>query len=84
MPMSCPSCGRALAAGARCVYCAHGTTVKKREELVIPEGTTKSPGRRSFGFPWKTILVLLLLGGLATAVYRNPEWQAKFRELIRF
>jgi hypothetical protein len=81
--MNCPSCGRALASGAKCVYCAQGTQFKRREELVVPKGTTKAP-RRSFAMPWKTILVLLLLGGIATAVYHNPDWQAKFRELIKF
>jgi hypothetical protein len=83
MPMSCPSCGRALASGAKCIYCAQGTTFKRKEELAIPKGTTKAPSR-GFSFPWKTILVLLLLGGGAFAVWHNPDWQAKFRELIKF
>jgi hypothetical protein len=83
MAMSCPSCGRPLASGAKCVYCGQGTQFKRQEQLAIPKGTTKAP-KRSFGFPWKTILVLLVLGGLAMTVARNPEWLAKFRELIKF
>ena len=83
MPMSCPSCGRALATGAKCIYCAQGTQVKRKEQLVVPKGSTKPP-KKSFGIPWKTILVLLVLGGIAYAVHSNPEWQAKFKELIRF
>lgn len=83
MPMNCPSCGRPLASGARCVYCAQGTQFKKKEQLVVPQGTTKAPGK-SFAMPWKTLFVLLILGGIAAAVYRNPEWMAKFKELIKF
>jgi hypothetical protein len=83
MPMSRPSCGRALATGAKCIYCAGGTQFKKKEQLVVPKGSTKPP-KKSFFFPWKTILVLALLGGGAYAVYHNPEWMAKIRELIKF
>lgn len=84
MPASCPSCGRALATGAKCVYCAGGgTAFKKKEQLVVPKGTTKAP-KRGFAVPWKTIFVLLLIGGAAYAVYSNPEWMAKFKELIKF
>ena len=83
--MNCPSCGRALATGAKCIYCAQGTQVRKQYQLEvpIPKGTTK-PTKKAFSVPWKTILVLFLLGGLSIAVYKNPEWQAKFRELIKF
>lgn len=81
--MNCPSCGRTLAQGAKCVYCAQGTQIKRQPQLAVPKGSTKAP-TKSFGFPWKTILVLLLLGGIATAVYKNPEWQSKVRELIKF
>lgn len=83
MPMNCPSCGRALASGAKCIYCAQGTAVKKKEQLAIPKGTTRPP-KRSFAVPWKTLFILLLIGGVAYAVSRNPEWSAKFRELIKF
>ncbi|HZE97782.1 MAG TPA: hypothetical protein VE981_12205 [Planctomycetota bacterium] len=83
MPTACPSCGRALAAGAKCVYCGQGTQFKKREQLAIPQGTTKPP-KKALAVPWKTILVILVLGGIAAAVWHNPEWQAKFRELIKF
>ena len=83
MPMTCPSCGRALAQGAKCVYCGQGTQFKRKETLNVPPGSTKPP-RKAFSVPWKTILVLLLLGGLAAGVYKNPEWMAKVRELIKF
>jgi len=83
MPMNCPSCGRALAAGAKCIYCAQGTPPKRREELAVPKGATKAPGR-TFAVPWKTVLVLLILGGAAAAVYHHPEWQAQIREWIKF
>jgi len=81
--MTCPSCGRALAQGAKCVYCGQGTQFRKPQQLAVPKGATKPP-KKGFGVPWKTILVLLILGGLAMAVYRNPEWQSKIRELIKF
>ena len=84
MPMNCPSCGRALATGAKCIYCAQGTAVvKKKEVLAVPKGTTK-PTKKSFSMPWKTLFVLILIGGAAYAVWHNPEWSAKFRELIKF
>ncbi|HEV3029675.1 MAG TPA: hypothetical protein VG457_19005 [Planctomycetota bacterium] len=83
MAMTCPSCGRPLASGAKCVYCGQGSQFKRKEQLVIPQGTTK-PTKKSFGIPWKTLLVLLILGGVAMAVARNPEWLEKFRELIKF
>jgi hypothetical protein len=83
MPMNCPSCGRALAQGAKCVYCGQGTQFRRQEQLVIPKGATKPP-KKAFSVPWKTILVLLLLGGIVTAVYKNPEWRSKFHELIKF
>jgi hypothetical protein len=83
MAMTCNSCGRPLASGAKCVYCGGGTQFKRKEQLAVPRGTTKAPSK-SFGIPLKTILVLLILGGIATAVYKNPEWLTKFRELIKF
>ena len=83
MPMTCPSCGRALASGAKCVYCGQGTQFKRKEQLVVPKGSTKAP-KKSFSFPWKTALVLLILGGIGYAVYHNPEWMAKLKELIKF
>lgn len=81
--MTCSSCGRPLASGAKCVYCGRGTEVKRREQLVVPEGSTKAP-KRGFRLPWKTILVLLVLGGAAAAFVLHPELQAKLREMIRF
>jgi hypothetical protein len=83
MPMNCPACGRPLASGAKCVYCAGGTQFKRKEQLVVPQGTTKAP-KKAFAMPWKTIFVLLLIGGIAFAVWHNPEWSAKFKELIKF
>lgn len=84
MPMNCPSCGRALASGAKCVYCAQGgTAYKKREQLNIPQGTTKAP-KKAFAMPWKTIFVVILIVAGVMVVRQNPEWMAKFRELIKF
>ena len=83
MAMNCISCGRPLASGAKCVYCGQGTQFKRREQLAIPEGTVPQR-RRSSGLPWKTIFVLLLIGGAIAAVFLHPELNAKVRELIRF
>ncbi len=83
MPMTCPSCNRPLASGAKCVYCGQGTQFKRKEQLAVPKGSTKPP-KKAFSVPWKTILVLLLLGGISVAVYKNPEWLPKIRELIKF
>jgi hypothetical protein len=83
MAMTCPSCGRVLAQGAKCVYCGQGTQFKRKEQLAVPKGSTKPP-KKAFSVPWKTILVVLLLGGISVAVYKNPEWLSKIRELIKF
>jgi hypothetical protein len=77
--MTCPSCGRALAEGARCVYCGQGTQFKKREELQIPEGTTKRPAT---SFSWGRLIVFLILGGAVAAAFLHPELNAKIRALI--
>ncbi len=83
MAMNCPSCGRPLASGAKCVYCGQGTKFQRKAQLVVPQGSTKAP-RKTFWLPWKTILILLFLGGVGWAVYQNPEWRTKFLELIKF
>jgi hypothetical protein len=77
--MNCPSCGRALASSARCVYCGQGTQFKRREELQIPEGTTKRPAR---SFPWGRLVVFLILAGAVAAALLHPELNAKIRSLI--
>jgi hypothetical protein len=77
--MNCPSCGRILANNAKCVYCGQGTQVRKREELQIPEGTTKRPAA---GFPWGRLVVFLILGGAVAAAFLHPELNAKIRALI--
>jgi hypothetical protein len=80
--MDCPSCGRALAGGARCIFCGHGTTFKPREQLQIPAGTL--PERRGSSFPWRSILVLAVLAGAVAACFLHPELNAKIRSLIPF
>lgn len=82
MPMTCPSCGRGLASGAKCLFCGPGQ-IKKQYTLDVPKGSTRPP-KKSIAIPWKTIFVLLLLGGGAFFVSKNPEWMAKIKELIKF
>jgi uncharacterized membrane protein YvbJ len=79
--MNCASCGRAIASGAKCVYCGQGTKFRAKEQLQIPEGTL--PQRRK-SFPWKTILFFLVVGGVAAACFLHPELNAKIRSLIPF
>jgi hypothetical protein len=71
---ACPSCGRALAIGARtCVYCAKGNSYQRRQELKVPAGTL--PTRRR-GLPWgKILIVLIILAGVA--VYYSPAYHDK-------
>ena len=79
--MNCPSCGRVLASGAKCVYCGQGTQFKKREELKVPEGSTKRPAA---SFPWGRLVVFLILAGAIAAAFLNPSLNAKIRSLIPF
>ena len=61
--MNCPSCGRALAAGPRtCVYCAHGNTYQRKEQLKVPEGSTGYRKRTPWG---RWVLVALVVAGVA-------------------
>jgi hypothetical protein len=77
--MNCPSCGRALAAGApKCVFCGDGTKFKPREQLSIPKGTI--PGRRKSSMPWGRILLLLVLAGGVAAAFLHPGLNAWIRE----
>ena len=78
--MNCPSCGRALASGAKCVYCGQGTQFRKKEQLQIPEGTV---GRKS-SFPWGKILFFLILAGAVATCFRHPELNARIRSLLNF
>lgn len=80
--MNCPSCGRALAAGAqKCVFCGQGTQFKRREELQIPKGTLKE---RKSSFPWGKLIVLAILAGAVAAAFLHPDLNAKIRSLIPF
>lgn len=78
--MECPSCGRTLAPGAKCVYCGQGTKVQKRDQLVVPEGSTKRPS--GGGFAWGKLLLLLIVAGAVAACFLHPELNAKIRSLI--
>jgi hypothetical protein len=79
--MNCPSCGRAIASGAKCVFCGLGTTFKPREQLQIPEGTI--PERRGSSFPWRGILWLVILAGAVAACFLHPQLNAKIRSVTR-
>jgi hypothetical protein len=80
--MNCPSCGRALASGAKCVFCGHGTKVQQKQQLQIPKGTV--PQRRGSSFPWGKLLLFLILAGGVAACFLHPELNAKIRSLIKF
>jgi len=79
--MNCPSCGRVLASGARCVFCGQGTKFQPKPQLQIPKGTI--PERRG-SFPWGKILFFLILAGAVAACFLHPELNAKIRSLIPF
>lgn len=83
MPMNCPSCGRPLASGAKCIYCGQGSQVRRREELQIPKGTVPERGGGS-SFPWGKIVMLLVLAGAVAACFLHPGLNAKIRSLIPF
>ena len=76
---ACPSCGRALAVGAKkCVYCAHGTQVQRRQELKIPAGPLPKRG----GFPWrKAIFAVIVL--VAVGAYFQPDIREKVDGFVR-
>ena len=80
--MDCPSCGRPLASGAKCVYCAHGTTFQRKEPLTIPEGTVG--GHRNAPIPWGRVLFFLVLAGAVAACFLHPGLNATIRSLINF
>ncbi len=78
--MNCPSCGRALATGARqCVYCAQGTKFKPKAQLVIPKGTVPE---RSGGFRWGRWLLLLIVVGGGAMAWFTPPIRAQIQPLI--
>jgi hypothetical protein len=78
--MDCPVCGRVLANGAKCVYCAHGNTFQRKETLAIPEGTVG--GHRKSPFPWGRLLLFLILAGAVAACFLHPGLNATIRSLI--
>jgi hypothetical protein len=80
--MNCPSCGRALASGAKCIFCGHGSQFKPKQQLQIPKGTI--PERRGTSIPWGKILLFLILAGAVAAGFLHPELNAKIRSLINF
>ena len=79
--MNCPQCNRPIATGAKCVYCGHGTQVRKREELQLPEEDRKP---RKVPFNWGRLIVFLILAAAVAAAFLHPELNAKIRSLIRF
>jgi hypothetical protein len=79
--MNCPSCGRAIATGAKCVYCGPGQ-VRRQPQLNIPKGTL--PERGGSSFPWGKLLLFLILAGAVAAGFLHPELNAKIRSLINF
>ena len=83
MAMTCPSCGRALASGAKCVFCGRGTTFQKKETLNIPKGST-AQRKKGSSFPWGKILLLLIVAGAVAACFLHPELNAKIRSIIPF
>jgi uncharacterized membrane protein YvbJ len=59
--MDCPQCGRPLATGARqCVYCAHGTKARPREQISVPR-SAMAP--RKGGIPWRPIIIVAVIIG---------------------
>jgi hypothetical protein len=82
MPMTCPSCGRTLASGAKCLFCGPAGGVKQREQLQVPKGTIPERGKSSF--PWGKLLFFLVLAGAVAACFLHPELNAKIRSLIPF
>lgn len=77
--MTCPQCGRPLAAGARkCVYCAQGNPYKRREELVVPR-SAMAPRKKPF--PWRTIVLVLLVVGAGLALLQ-PQIRAQALALL--
>jgi LSD1 subclass zinc finger protein len=78
--MDCPSCGRPLAQGAKCVYCAHGNTFQRKETLTIPEGTVG--GHRKAPLRWGRLAFILILAGAVAACFLHPGLNAKIRSLI--
>jgi hypothetical protein len=80
--MDCPQCGRAIASGAKCVYCGRGTQFKKREELQIPQDDTRAP--RKVPFNWGRLIVVLILAAAVAAAFLHPGLNAKLKALISF
>ncbi len=81
--MNCPQCGRAIATGAKCVYCGQGTQFKRREELQLPQ-SEEPRAQRKTPFNWGRLIVILILAGVVAAAFLHPELNAKIRSLVRF
>ena len=78
--MDCPQCGRALATGAKkCVYCAQGSTFKRREELKVPRDAM-APRKKGLPWGWIILVVLVLVG---VAVYYRPEFHDKINNFVK-
>ena len=79
--MNCSSCGRTLASGARCVYCAQGTQFQRKEQLTIPEGTVGTH-RGKPSFPVGRLLFFLILAAAVAACFLHPGLNSKIKSLI--
>ena len=77
--MNCPGCGRPLATGAqKCVYCAHGTKFRPKEQLAIPAGTVPEHKNSIAWGRW--FLILLVIAGVI--VWFTPSLHEKIQPLI--